>query len=713
MLVTLNQALYFLTFAVSPAVMLAGWLMSPDWTSGDLFGIRPILHDLWVVISNITYFIYAILLIFIALATIFNSQNYWYKKLLPRLALGIILVPLTWWFVQFIISLSSIVTASVINIPVEVILKLEQTKSPGTETWLSKPTIPKQIIHDASFGNWSITTRIENCTPEKCLSPKQILTNSSGMFWGLMVYAYGIFRFQDNFQIDTTTDAVKVIMQLIHQGLMMSLMFLVFWLLVISLVFMLMMRAIKLWFYAIFSPLMTLKYVVWDGFFWGKENSDGFEIKEFIGLAFVPALVWLALSFGLVIIATLHMTWSSTASWTQGDCLAQWGCKVTLMWNAENTIETTLQESIEDGGPPSKFTQTIIKFWGMEYWYYWSVTWVTWGMWKMLPSALSAAWWMFGTIIIDIIALIFIWTAFMAAKNVTKVAKAAIEPFEKIWNRVGKMAMDMPKYTPIPGTGGLSIKSADKVLNNADRALDIKHEEEFKNSKYGRMFWGDRFISPDGVSRISNAIKGGKASEFSDNIRPYENKAEGHRWEHLEAFRDQMKGMSDAQKRQYLETIWAKDGALRDRIVEFTNNESKSRLASDSDRKELWDMMRATAWSTTAKWWNNTAAWFNAGRIWSSDALNVNINWSPITVKNEAWKDNIEIDATKLKEIINWQTEIISKSDFVKSLMTWNAMTSNAAEKIADAINKENSSYFKSSKSPDGGKTNTTVPPQP
>ena len=29
----LNQALYFLTFAVSPAIMLAGWLMSPDWTS--------------------------------------------------------------------------------------------------------------------------------------------------------------------------------------------------------------------------------------------------------------------------------------------------------------------------------------------------------------------------------------------------------------------------------------------------------------------------------------------------------------------------------------------------------------------------------------------------------------------------------------------------------------------------------------------------------
>ena len=76
-------------------------------------------------ISNITYFIYAILLVFIALATIFNNEHYGYKALLPKLALGIILVPMTWWFVQFIISLSTIVTASVINIPAEVVAKYE------------------------------------------------------------------------------------------------------------------------------------------------------------------------------------------------------------------------------------------------------------------------------------------------------------------------------------------------------------------------------------------------------------------------------------------------------------------------------------------------------------------------------------------------------------------------------------------------------------
>ncbi len=33
----LNLILGFLTIIVSPAIVLAGWLMSPDWTSGDVF----------------------------------------------------------------------------------------------------------------------------------------------------------------------------------------------------------------------------------------------------------------------------------------------------------------------------------------------------------------------------------------------------------------------------------------------------------------------------------------------------------------------------------------------------------------------------------------------------------------------------------------------------------------------------------------------------
>lgn len=141
----LNIILDILTIIVTPAMILASWLMSPDWTSGDLFQIRPMLHDMWVIIANVTYFIYAILLIFIALATIFNSDKYGYKQLLPKLALGILMVPLTWWFIQFIISLSTIVTASVINIPMDVVIKYNETNQ---SSWWTEPSIPKETKYN-------------------------------------------------------------------------------------------------------------------------------------------------------------------------------------------------------------------------------------------------------------------------------------------------------------------------------------------------------------------------------------------------------------------------------------------------------------------------------------------------------------------------------------------------------------------------------------
>lgn len=148
--------------------MLATWLMSPDWTAGDIFGLRPVFHSLWVTISNITYFIYAILLIFIALATIFNSENYGYKAMLPKLALGIILVPLTWWAVQFTISLATYVTATVISIPAE---SIEKFSSKNDSFW-SNPSIPKNL----EFSKVN-DPKTYNCA-NGCYSPREVVSKA-------------------------------------------------------------------------------------------------------------------------------------------------------------------------------------------------------------------------------------------------------------------------------------------------------------------------------------------------------------------------------------------------------------------------------------------------------------------------------------------------------------------------------------------------------
>lgn len=137
----LNIALAVLSAMISPIVLFVGWLMSPDWTSGDLFGLRAPMYALWVTVSNIVYFIYAILLILIALGTMFGQDKFSYKVMLPKLALGILMVPFTWWFVQWTISIASVVTASVMTIPTETI-------GENDSAWFKKPSIPGIIIID-------------------------------------------------------------------------------------------------------------------------------------------------------------------------------------------------------------------------------------------------------------------------------------------------------------------------------------------------------------------------------------------------------------------------------------------------------------------------------------------------------------------------------------------------------------------------------------
>jgi len=67
----INELISLLSYVLAPLVMLAGWLLSPDWTFGDIFGLRPVLKQLWILISNVVYVIFAFILVFVAFANIF------------------------------------------------------------------------------------------------------------------------------------------------------------------------------------------------------------------------------------------------------------------------------------------------------------------------------------------------------------------------------------------------------------------------------------------------------------------------------------------------------------------------------------------------------------------------------------------------------------------------------------------------------------------
>ena len=111
-------------------------------------------------------------------------------------------------------------------------------------------------------------------------------------------------------------------------------------------------------------------------------------------------------------------------------------------------------------------------------------------------SVLNSAGGVFGTLIIDIIALVFIWMAFMAAKNVSKAVSMAVEPFEKIGQQVGSLAKSIPKYTPIPGLG-MSANSLSKVPDKIQAGFETRSNEKAAESALGKLIGLDGRLSKD------------------------------------------------------------------------------------------------------------------------------------------------------------------------------------------------------------------------
>ena len=131
-----------LSMLLTPMIILAGWLLSPDWTMGDFFGLRPYFREVWILVSNFVYIAFALMLLYTAVIQIFGAgdSEYAYKQKLPKFLVGILLVPFTWLIVSWTLSFSNQAVAAVLSIPMGAISQLQT----GNETDPDK----KGIFHE-------------------------------------------------------------------------------------------------------------------------------------------------------------------------------------------------------------------------------------------------------------------------------------------------------------------------------------------------------------------------------------------------------------------------------------------------------------------------------------------------------------------------------------------------------------------------------------
>lgn len=480
----INVIIWVFTAMLTPLIMLSSWLMSPDWTSGDLFNLRGPMHNLWKVVSNIIYFVYAVLLIIVAIGTIFQNKNFSYKTMLPRILLGLILVPFTWWFVQLTISLSTNITASVLTIPKEAVEKLEENK--WKQGWYEENIIPKEIDLKTYFGSGSEWNKIDcSKNPWNCISVKWMFKESGWIYGSMLVYAYGIFKLHKLKDIDTQSniDVIENVMDLMTSGIINSIMFLIFGILMLALLSILFVRAFWMWIYAIFSPLFTFNFAMW----WSWWKVDTIDIKDFISTAFAPAIIWFVLWFGIIVIAAVQWALSETNRKADPITLLPNSTCYNLFWimGEENFIYTCETETGKTNSQGQKtYTRTSwVKFAGIIFKHSWSQDHQQIDPKSNIPAIGSIFW----NMIIQFIALAFVWLAFMAGVKWNKILWKAVAPFEKITQEVKWIWGAMAGWMPVPVFW--NVKWIWKAAETIKYGIESKINDKASNSEFMQRVW--------------------------------------------------------------------------------------------------------------------------------------------------------------------------------------------------------------------------------
>jgi hypothetical protein len=410
------------TLIMSLITILLWRLLSPDWINGTIFGMEGIMKELWILMSNIVYLIFAFLLIVIAFMNIIWKwwDNFALKTALPKFIVWVIMVPFTWFIVQFVVSLSSVLTASVMQLPASVFPQKYDSKI------FDREVIPSNITIDVNKLSkmWDITgwwdfSEYVHYDEKNNLSIKNLLETSPYNL--LAVYSYDLLWFQNIWKVwkeQLVQWTIANSLSLIIFQLFKVIFFVVYIVLLVSMFFALFVRIVRVWLFMIASPLFWLLFYFGSG----GESMKSFEFKQFLSLAFVPVYVWAALSFWIFFLKVVQskiespvQQWQMSVDYDKDSQTTTlktkgWGNLITIKWDLFNWQKSPIFQ-----------------------WWVWNV--ILWPVWNL---------------IINCITLAIIRITVMAALKGSEITGAVIEPIATFGKNIWWLVSSLPQYTPIP-----------------------------------------------------------------------------------------------------------------------------------------------------------------------------------------------------------------------------------------------------------------------
>ncbi len=510
-----NWIIAWLSAILWVGTYLATMLLDPNFTSGNLFGINPKLHELWILISNVVYFVFAFILIWIAFMNIIWKADKWeLKQAMPKFIIWVLIVPFSWFFVTLIVSIANLLTFAALSLPSDTFsnykmsgsipkictLDLRQwdKKDAKTQSWQVPPN------KDAKTQSWQVPPKKDDSKSWIHCSWKGVslgnITKDS-IFWLISTYTYWLLNLKDLGTItkkDTAKKFITTTADLIIYIIFSWIFVLIYAILIMTLIIVLLVRVFYLWLYLALSPLFWLAYFFWkDSSF---ELFKKFNISEFIALAMVPVYTTLALSFWFVFLS-VTMTWLTSNGHPSNK-------KIGSLKDDKFLIDSKgIQIKYWNNKDGTDVIRLNIKSW----WAFANVVnWVS----SFAGTLGKGALWFVWTLIMNVFGVTIFWIAIMAALQSSTITKEIVSPIKQFGDSVWSLVTKAPQYAPV--FGGQSMQSMSNAASTLSSSISWKQSQKWAD--FARKFYNwdkvmqaiqdwFRWVNKNNSNDVWNAIK--------------------------------------------------------------------------------------------------------------------------------------------------------------------------------------------------------------
>jgi len=591
------------------------------------------------------------------------------KQAMPKFIVWVLMVPFSWFFVQFMLSISAVLTVWVLTLPFDSFadrdffegINSQAEICTEVEVFLWKP--------DEYSGWWEDSDLWESI---KCHNYKSIQEFFNGtdtepgvknsVFGVISIYTYAVLGVE---WMDTLSSgsiqSIWDLMDLWFKIIFDIIFVIVYCILMVALFLALFSRWVWLWVYTMMSPVFWLLYFFWKTSEWVGDEKK-FSVKEFINLALVPVYVSAALSFWLVFLFVTSNWLSSTEEgWLNEDgSFDAWGINFLITWTHSDVEE-----------------ENSLFAWGGS------------ALWKL---------------IVQIFGIAILWIAVITALRSSETTKQITSPIYDFGKSVWKLAAAAPTYAPIiPQSLGWSVAWFSQMWKTITSWIEQSAirwgsdaaqrfmPDGWQNSWVELSTSAERALSTirtqwwDGRNEVSlNAVRAvvqewGDSRAISNNTRALEL---------IRAYLAQLgiqQEVTQWNATSVANALWAIDDATKNiGGWLFRNPEDALTARSNAAAVDAAITRAATpaaaepapaAWSGTV---NNIT--INPSNIWW-----VTVSWTNVNnieeLRNEIWSENLRVEnATRIRELLRWLTE----SDW-----TTRRYSDEAVETIISALNLE------------------------